>query len=240
MNKPLLTLTFLLASTSSFATVLVDEDFSHADGALVGQSPATGGTWTAHSGAGNKPVQVASGQISLDQSSGSGEDINTSFMAMGSGDRIFAGFDLTLPSGQTVNPDANGLYFAHFKDGGTSNFRARVFITAPSGGGDFGIGLDGNGSTPSVVWAGDLAFDTTYKVVVSYDYDSGDTELWVDPVDEMSTSITDMAGTASTAIEAFALRQSNDYTGSQVIDNLSISDVFSESLPVELMQFGVE
>lgn len=46
------------------------------------------------------------------------------------------------------------------------------------------------------------------------------------------TSISDNAGTASTAVDSFAFRQSNDYTGSQVIDNLRVVTTFSEALVV--------
>jgi len=227
----------VLAAPALIAQVVVNEPFSHPDGNLVGQTPVTGGTWAAHSGGGNKAIQVASGQISLDQSSGSGEDVNTGFTAIGAGETLFASFDLTLPSGQTVNPDANGNYFAHFMTG--TSFRGRVFVVAPSGGGDFGIALDANGSTPSVTWATDLSFDTTYNIVVSYDYNTGDSQLWVDPVNMMSTSISDTGGTASTAIDGFAFRQSNDYTGTQVIDNLLVGKSFSD-VPVELMAFQVD
>ena len=145
---------------------------------------------------------------------------------------------MTLPSGQTVNPDANGLYFAHFRAG--TLFRGRVFVVAPSGGGDFGIALDANGSTPSVTWATDLSFDTTYRIIVSYDFDTGDSQLWIDATMAGDTSISDNAGTASTAIDSFAFRQSSDYTGSQVIDNLIVSDTFPEAVPVELMRFEIE
>lgn len=209
--------------SSAPAVLLVNETFTYPDGNLVGQ-----GGWTAHSGAGNKPIQVSSGAISLDQSSGSGEDVNTPFAAIGAGDVIYAGFDLTLASGQTVDPDANGLYFAHFKDA-AFGFRARVFATAPTGAGDFGIALDGDGSTPSATWGMDLSFDTTYRAVVSYDFDTGNTKLWLNAASEGDTSISDNAGTASTAVESFAFRQSNDYTGSQTIDNLRVATTFSEA-----------
>jgi hypothetical protein len=237
-------LLFLMSSwllgAAANAAIVVDEEFTHANGNLVGQtpSPGPGGAWAAHSGAGNKAIQVLSGEISLTQSTGSGEDVNSSFTAIGAGDILYAGFDVRLPSGQTVNPDANGLYFAHFRTGTT--FRGRVFITAPSGGGDFGIGLDADGTAPSVVWATDLSFNTTYRIIVSYDFDSGNSQLWIDAATSGDTSISDNLGTASSAIDSFAFRQSDDYTGSQVIDNLIVSDTFPEAVPVELMSFSVE
>lgn len=231
----------LLLAPAAFAAIVVDEEFTHSDGALVGQTPSPGpGTaWAAHSGAGNKAIQVSSGTISLDQSSGSGEDVNTGFTAIGSGDVIYAGFDVTLPSGQTVNPDANGLYFAHFKDSGFG-FRCRVFVISPVSGGDFRFALDADGSTPSVNWGVDSSFDTTYRIITSYDFDSGDCQMWIDATMAGDTSISDTNGSASTVVEAYGFRQSNDYTGSQVLDNLVVSDTFPEAVPVELMSFGIE
>ena len=230
-----------LLSLNAFAADLVVEEFTHADGNLVGQtpSPGPGVAWAAHSGSGNKAIQVAGNTITLVQSSGSGEDVNTSFTAIGAGEKLYAGFDLVLPSGQTVDPDTAGLYFAHFALG-TGTFRGRIFIETPSFAGDFGIGLDADGTEPSVTWATDLSFDTSYRLVVSYDYDSGDSQLWIDATVEGDTSITDAVGTASTAIVSFAFRQSNDYTGSQVIDNLQVSTTFAEAVPVELLRFDVE
>ena len=68
--------TFLL-SQAAIAAIIVDEEFTHADGDLVGETPTPGpgAAWAAHSGAGNKAIQVSSGTISLDQSAGSGEDV---------------------------------------------------------------------------------------------------------------------------------------------------------------------
>lgn len=230
---------FFLLTQAAAATFVVEEDFAHADGNLVGQtpSPGPGGTWAAHSGAGNKAIQISSGTITLDQSAGSGEDVNSSFTALASGEVLYAGFDLSLPSGQTVNPDADGLYFAHFRTG--TLFRGRVFIVAPSGGGDFGIALDASSSSPGATWATDLSFDTTYRIIVSYDFDSGTSQLWIDASVIGDTNISD-TGTSGTAVDSFAFRQSNDYTGSQVIDNLKVSDTFPEAVPVELTSFGVE
>lgn len=229
-----------LCAAPVFSTVLVDEQFSHMDGPLVGLTPqpGPGGAWAAHSGAGNKPIQVSAGSISLDQSGGSGEDVNTTFAPMAAGDKLYAGFDVMLPSGQTVNPDADGLYFAHFRV--STTFRARVFIVAPSAGGDFGIAFDADSSSPTVMWPVDLSFDTVYRIIVSYDFDTGDSQLWIDAAVESDLSVSDNAGSSGATIESFAFRQSTDYTGSQVIDNLLVSDVFDESVPVELMSFSVE
>src|SRR3990172_775580 len=38
-------------------------------------------------------------------------------------------------------------------------------------------------------WASGLTFGTSYRVVSSYEYDTGVGELWINPVDESSTKI---------------------------------------------------
>jgi hypothetical protein len=53
----------------------------------------------------------------------------------------------------------------------------------------------------------------------------------LDPAEESSASISDSKpGSTGTIIEAFALRQSNDYNGNQVIDNLVVATTFAEAL----------
>lgn len=231
--RVLMTVGFGLCVSSAQARLLVNETFTHPDGNLVGQTPTPGPgvTWAAHSGAGNKLIQVSSGEVTLDQSSGSGEDVNTGFAAQSATAKTYASFDFRLPSGQTVNPDGNGLYFAHLKNSALL-FRARTGVLAPSGAGDFGLAINADSGFlgAGTTWASDLSFDTTYRVVISYDASTGDAELWLDPVNESSTKITELAdGVPGALIEAFALRQNNDYTGSQVIDNVCVGNTFDEA-----------
>ena len=79
-------------------------------------------------------------------------------------------------------------------------------------------------------WPTDLSFDTTYRAVISWDSASGESKLWLDPTDESSDSISDTKSSVGTLIEAFALRQSNDYVGTQLIDNLVVATTFAEAL----------
>ncbi len=224
----------ILAATTAQAALLVYEDFSHPDGNLVGQTPTPGpgATWAAHSSGGTNPIQVTSGAAVLQQASGGREDANTSFATRSATDTTFMRFDFSLPSGQTVDPDANGLYFAHLKDSGTA-FRARVGVLSPTDGGDYKLAINASGSmlVDGTLWPTELSFDTTYTAVASYDAATGESKLWLDPVDESSTNISNSAGGATgTLIEAFALRQSNDYTGSQIIDNVCVATTFGDAL----------
>jgi hypothetical protein len=226
----------VLAATTANAALLVHEDFSHPDGNLVGQTPTPGpgATWVAHSSGGSNPIQVTSGAAVLQQASSGREDINTGFAARSETATTYMRFDFSLPSGQTVNPDEEGLYFAHLKSASaTTGFRARVGVLAPMDGGDFKFAINASGSmlNDGTLWPSELSFDTTYTLVASYNAATGEAKLWLDPVNESSTSVSNSAGGATgTLIEAFALRQSNDYTGSQIIDNLCVATSFLEAL----------
>ncbi|TWU20345.1 hypothetical protein [Bythopirellula polymerisocia] len=224
-------------SMDASGTILVNEDFSHPDGDLVGQTPTPGpgSAWGAHSGGGSSPIQVTSGAAVLQQAGGGREDASTGFAVQSATATTYSRFDFSLPSGQTVDPDDFGLYFAHLKDSGNA-FRARVGVVTPAAGGDFILGFNASGSRLSIAdgashWPTELSFDTNYTVVTSYNAETGVAELWLDPVDQTSPHLTNSAGGATgTLIEAFALRQSNDYTGSQIVDNVCVASSFGEAL----------
>ena len=217
----------LSANPQASADIFVNETFSHADGNLVGRTPTPGpgNAWAAHSGAGNKPIQVSSGEILLEQSAGSGEDANSGFTAIGATDTIYARFDFRLPSGQTVDPDGSGLYFAHF-----GGFRGRTGVLSAAGGGDFAFAINADNSDLGAgsSWASDLSFDTSYRTIISYNAATGESRLWLDPTSESSDFVSDF-GATGTQVSDFSFRQSNDYTGSQVIDNLVVASTFQEA-----------
>lgn len=178
--------------------------------------------WTAHSGTG-VPIQVgASGTVLDSTASGSREDANVAFTPIASGETYYFGFDVAVSGTSGVTP--TNVYFAHFKDS-AFDFTTRTFITA-FGGADFTFGLSPAGSSPDVTWAAGLSYGQTYRVVGSYANDTQETRLWVDPVTELSTSISALdSGVA--AVEAFALRQATANT-SQLITNLAVGTSFTD------------
>jgi len=182
-------------------------------GNLVGQD-----SWVAISGAGSTPIQVGASGTTLVQGSGTREDAGRSFTAISAGQTYYFGFDVTVTGGNT------NVYFAHLGDGGTSNFAARVFITA-SAGSDFTFGLSGNSNT-FVTWGTGLSFGTSYRVVGSYTQGSNVTRLWVNPASESGTSITSTSS-SSIAISSFGLRQASG-NSSQLISNLAVATTFDE------------
>ncbi|MCB9916318.1 MAG: hypothetical protein H6828_14415 [Planctomycetes bacterium] len=223
-NTLLLSGLALLAGASlAQAQVLASDDFSYV-GAL------TSNGWIAHSGGGAKTI-MSDGQVAtLDQSSGSGEDDSLVFAAQTATDVTYASFDFRVVSGTPVNPDAQGLYFAHFKDSGT-NFSARTGVLSPAAAGDFVLAINADSADlgAGAQWPGDLAFDTTYSVVINYDANTSASTLWLNPVDMASASITSITGTSiGDLVEGFALRQSNDYTGFIQVDNVVVGKTFAD------------
>lgn len=209
--------------TSGVAAVIVHDTFSYPDGNLVPNVPEIGGAWTNHSG--TLPLTVVSGQAKINHANS--EDAHTDFDggAIGVGDVIYSGFDLVVPS-QTVTP--NNVYFAHFKDAGNF-FGSRVWITAPSVSG-YRLGITGDSSLEPATDAFplDLAFDTTYRVVTKYDFDTGESRLWIDPVDESSPSVLSDDSFAADEFESYSFRQSSA-NSMQLIDCLQVATTFDEA-----------
>jgi hypothetical protein len=218
-----------VVATAAYAATLMIDDFSYPDGDLVGQ-----GGWAAHSGAGNLPVQVTGGEVYIVMGGGSREDVNKGFAAQAADATTYACFKFRVLS-PFGDPVVSSEYFGHFYPGSTL-FRSRVSINPDPAGGDFALGLNttSNSLSPITLWAGSLSYGTTYRVVHSYDAATGDSELWLNPVDETSASITsvnpDPGGTGDSAgisVSAYAWRQSSE-AFTVVTDDLSVGQAFDE------------
>ncbi|MFM1903285.1 MAG: hypothetical protein RLZZ440_1185 [Planctomycetota bacterium] len=216
--------------------VLASSQFSSAQAATLYSSsmtapPLTAGNlvgqdgWTAHSGAGSVPIQVGSTGTTVDSTAGgTREDANVGFTEIAAGQTYYFGFDVAVTGATGVAP--TDVYFAHFKNAGTgTDFTTRTFVT-PFTGADFTFGLSPASSSPSVTWATGLTYGETYRVVGSYSFDNLETRLWVDPVNEASTSIS-ATDSAANAVAAFALRQATA-NSSQLISNLAVGTSFSD------------
>lgn len=210
------------AISAARASVLVSDSFSYSDGDLVGNTPTIGGTWATHSGSGT-PVEVSGGTISLQQGSGSRQDVNVSFAgdyAATDGTVLEASFDLTV-----ADPGApiEDTYFAHFLQG-TSGFVSRVWITAPTATG-YRIALS-NGSGSSVptgaAISDDLQFGQTYTITTTYDYTNKTGSLWIDTTDISTGGMAATDSGYSDTVTAYAFRQAGGNTVEQ-IDNLTVT-----------------
>ncbi|MFH1418967.1 MAG: PEP-CTERM sorting domain-containing protein [Planctomycetota bacterium] len=216
----------MLTGGAAQANILINENFTHPDGNLVGQvpTPGPGAAWAVHSGT-TGPVQVSNGTALIVQ--GNAEDVNCDTgTAMAAGDRWYAGYDLSVTGGTT------NVYFGMFLTG-TSYFTSRIWVTAPASDGDFRLCLSNDNSMTDAdgeVFTGDLDFGTTYRVVSYYDYDAQAGKLWIDPVDESSPGFLATDPGYSNASFGYAFRQSSG-NSTQTIDNLIVATTFDEAVP---------
>lgn len=215
-----------LAASNARAQLFADESFSYSNGTLT---TVSSDAWAAHSGAGVIPVQVVDGAAVLNQGSGSREDVNIALgQTMVPGDIWYYSMDVTVTGGNTA------VYFAMLMET-ASLFNARLWVS-PSEGSDFTFAIS-DGSAIDATWGSGLTFGNTYKVVVAYDYDDGDSTLWVNPTSEASPSVT-FNGGLSDDITSFGLRQAGG-NSSQVVDNLRVGDTFAAVAVPEPHEYGL-
>ena len=228
------------------AEVFVSETFNYPDDNLTA---ASSDVWSAHSGPGSNPVQVADGQVILTSGAGSREDVNRPLGESFTGGVLFAGFDLSL----STPPDSGNAYFLHFRDAGTG-FRARVYIAEPDllveapvllkgepgvlNAGAFRLGLSNalGDNAAGLPLTPNLLANTTYRVVVAYDLDTRTSRLWVNSTDESSPTLTASDNASALTISTIALRQGGSgspavtYSG-LALDNLFVADTFMQAVP---------
>lgn len=200
---------FGLAALAPAAIVKTD-DFTYSDGALV-----PNGDWALHSGNAGT-LTVASGAVQVSQDSGS-EDANLGFGFSYTTGIVSASFDITVTAAATV-AGGDYEYFAHFKDGG-NGFRARTDIVAPSGTGDFSLGIATSSSTAETTLPTDFTFGNTVPVMIVFDIDTGLATLTAGGNTISSTTVS-----LGNTVESFGLRQSNSSSDELiVVDNLTLS-----------------
>lgn len=212
----------LYIGSQAGAAILLQEDFSYPDGALVG---ATGSPWVGHSGTAGQ-VNVASNAVSLTQAES--QDVNAPLSgAPYTTGTLYAGFDVNF----SALPDGTGGYFAHFKDNGTGNFRGRIFATTTdAAAGSFRLGVSNSANTMAIVPT-DLDLGETHRLVLGYDTATAIATLYVNPTSETGGTVATDPG-SSIGVTTFALRQSTSSgngMGALTGDNLIISTTFAEA-----------
>lgn len=199
-------------SQTADAAIIAADDFSYADGSLV-----PNGGWANHSGTPGD-LQVIGGQALVQHGTPS-EDANLSFADQTTGN-LTASFDIV------VNDDApiggtDFEYFAHFFAEGSFNFSSRLDVVAPTGAGDYTLGISSTTSTAEATLASDFSFGDTVSVLLGFDLDTG--------IGSLTVGAETVNGTSSSLGETFnrfALRQS-DSSGNEsiLVDNLVINGV---------------
>jgi len=231
MKNLILTLAVLAAAaTGSRAAIIFSDNFNYADGSVT---TAVGSPWTAHSGAGSGPIQVANQQLKVNSSSA--EDINATFSGVP--------YDTTnnpsvtaLYSSFTVNvtnlPAITGNYFAHFKDDTTFGFRCRLYaVTTNAAPGTYRLGIASTNSVSTTAgfqaFPIDLATNVAYTVVTRINLITGNSTLWINPTSEDDTSVSSTADPGNILpIFSYAFRQSGG-GGTVLVDTLKIGTAFA-------------
>jgi hypothetical protein len=221
--------------TGASASVLLTDTFSYTNGGLVAQS---GGNWTNLSGTGTL-LQVSGGEVaSIAHGSGSREDATRVFTAspIATGNDVYSSFSFTV----NTAPSAGSEYFYAVHDAAASNFRGRVFLSAPTTSG-FRIGVSNSTGTASV-FTSDLVAGQTYFAVVRHSNTTGvNSALWIGSslsaiatVGSSTPTITasDALGTLI-SFSRTVIRQGNGISVSNSLnfDNLVIGNTFSDVAP---------
>lgn len=208
-------MTFVLSVQFAFSQILFNETFDYEIGSLLS---ANG--WTAHSGVGNNSPAVVSGALSLTGYGVSGVGNSTNLLNTGEDvHRMYKGVDEgTVYAAFLVNVAAAGTggdYFFHL---GTNPlgfaFYNRTFVkTDAEGNVAFGIQKTSGAGTTQVYTPFDYALNTTYLMIVAYEFvDGGDDVAKIAVVSDLTTLPTtwdaeNSVGTDIANISAVALRQ---------------------------------
>jgi len=217
--------------------LLRSDDFNRPDSPLV----QFNGEWLSNGGAGGtnaQQMQIIGNKVQVTEDGS--EDVSTELppnqpilpvYTTSSGVILYAGMRMTL----TRLPSSAGSYFAHFRDSSTG-FRTRVFVsTLNAAPGSYRLGIANNAAA---ITAGgqiptDLLLNTSYFIVVRYNVGTGESKLWLNPVDETSSGLMAPDSPSLSSIEAFTFRQ-NGGIGVVCVDDLKIGTAFSDVAPFGL------
>ena len=213
--------------SESNSTLLFEENFDYGttEGLFVNYGMGNGTeNWEAHGGEGLNPANYVTtnlsltdypssnigGSISRAAASGSIEDINRNFDAASSV-TVYAAALVNVSGAASTG--TNGDYFMHFKSQGEFDFTSRV-ILKDDGAGNLIFGLREGGGDSQLTEAV-YAYNTTYLVVMTYDFDNSKSELHVltsVPTTEPSTPTLEVNddGTNRTILDEFAIRGDSD------------------------------
>jgi hypothetical protein len=143
---------------------------------------------------------------------------------------LYASFTIYV----TVVPTGAPQYFGMFYST-SGGFDDRLFVaTNGAASGKFRIAENATANVTNTVPM-DLSANTAYTVVTRYILSSGTSEVWVNPINEVSTAngIPDTGGSGN--IQAYAFRQASANSGgTSDIDNLRVGTKFADVVPGSL------
>ena len=217
--------------SSSFGATVFTDNFTYANGALVGN-----GGWTQNLTVATNPIQVTDGIVPLT----TGQDVYNNFTAaISATDGTFAYYAARIV---VTAATASGEYFLHFTNGLTnpSFFTARLAAQSTAGG--FFLGYSESTVAGTTYGTQVLTLSAPYNVIVRYGFVAGtlnDTgAVFVsagafDPVELSNTPyLTDAYNGATAEIgnfTGFQLRQGAAANApAVVVDNLIVGNTFAD------------
>jgi hypothetical protein len=233
MKKVLAILTASLALASARADLIYFEQFPYSDGNIL----TTGSpNWVRDSGSGNDAL-VHSHRLEVSATGGTltrQDDVSRPFVApyTNSLTLLYASFIVNVTNISSV--PANGGYFAHFQFG-ASTFYARIFAIPGTLTNTYRLGVSASsGSTaPNKVFPADLATNTDYQVVVSYDPVSLlAATMWINPVSSSDVNVVTSDAVTGTQqkLTGFGFRQAGTFGNFFcTISNLATATTYDEA-----------
>ncbi|HVM47768.1 MAG TPA: hypothetical protein VMU04_07060 [Candidatus Acidoferrum sp.] len=228
-------------STSFFLTVspapiglVYSEDWAYPDGPLYLATGGSGAPWTPVSvptGETGDEVQVSNQLCLLVYTNG--VDMGAPFMGSA---QYYGSNGVVVYTSFTVDcsylPSTSGDYFFHLSASATdtSGFHDKIFAnTANAAAGKFRYGIANSATAPAQVqFPRDLITNATYAVVTRYVASTGESKLWVNPVNAQSPSVTSADNPATSTIGGVALRQPSCCIGNLAIGPMKVGTSFSD------------
>jgi len=245
MKKLILLVCFLLVSSFGYSQI---DNFDYTTGALL-----TDNGWTAISAGGTNAIAVTTPGLVFPDYAGSGignaahmpgvagEDDTKPLSSSVTSGSLYGSFMMSVISATTA-----GDYFFALRSS-TNAHNSRVSLRSDGLGG-FNIGLSNTGATVPVYASGSYTFNTTYLVVVKYEFIAGPANDLISlfifdsslPLLEPTPLIGPTTGFTETAdLTTILLRQG----GSTTAPNVVVDGIYAETgwnnnvLPVELASF---
>lgn len=135
----------------------------------------------------------------------------------------------------TVNfsflPSNLGDYFFHLGSSGTDtlNFHDKVFSQRTGAATNrFRLGISNTGGSAVQQVARDLSLGATYAVVTRYNSATGDSTLWVNPINASSSSVTASDNPSSSTTGGVGLRQPGGAIGNLTVGPMKVGTSFSD------------
>jgi Secretion system C-terminal sorting domain len=244
-------LLFILFSLYIFPQPLLEENFDYSIGDLVSSSD-----WE-EDPTGSTDIEVISGNLSytsypsssigneifVDGGASGRSGVKKSFTSIsGDGSIVYASFLMDVIDLSDLDiSSSNGDNFFSFQTSGSDN-RGYVYIKQSATTNKFNIGFAKSSSSSLTYLTADLDINTTYLIVVSYIFKSGNDEVrfWINPDlsgTEPSPDISLTSGTDADDIGYVQFRQ-RPSSGNINIDGIRVATSWSQApLPVELTSF---